>query len=131
MQNKIMTQVIQSAIEVHRQLGRGMTQATYLAAVKHELHERGVTVSDQKMLDVYYKGQSIAETQVDLWVPLEGKEALLITVFDDPKYEESSFHQMMSLLKATEQAHGMVLNFSYGKMVEGIRKVSKTYKPKD
>ena len=124
-------QVIQAAIEVHRQLGRGLAQNAYVAALKSELSTQGIEATTEKSLDVYYKGESICETKVDMWVPFQGRDALLISVCDDPKSDDIKMHHMRSLLKATEQEFGIVLNFGFSKMVDGIRKVNKNYKPKD
>src|SRR5262245_28378772 len=54
--NDITHEIIGSAIEVHRELGPGKTEAAYEAALAHELALRALAHRVQKPVPVVYKG---------------------------------------------------------------------------
>ncbi len=53
--NEISGQIIDSAIEVHRELGPGLLEAIYEAALAIELEMRGFEVQRQVPFSVFYK----------------------------------------------------------------------------
>ena len=50
------SEIISSAIEVHRQLGPGLLESAYEACLLHELRLRKLKIEHQKPLPVIYKG---------------------------------------------------------------------------
>lgn len=53
--------VIGAAIEVHRELGAGLDEALYEAAMAKELEIRGIPFVKQAIVQVAYKGNVIGE----------------------------------------------------------------------
>src|ERR1041385_2860259 len=60
--------IIGCAIEVHRQLGPGLLEQTYEAALCIELQNVGMKFVRQPIFPVVYKGQPIGEYRLDLIV---------------------------------------------------------------
>src|SRR5512132_2823275 len=60
--------IIGCAIEVHRQLGPGLLEQTYEAALCIELQLAGMKFVRQPLFPVVYKGQTIGEYRLDLIV---------------------------------------------------------------
>ena len=60
--------IIGCAIEVHRQLGPGLLEATYEAALSIELETAGLRYQRQVPCPVFYKGRPIGEHRLDLLV---------------------------------------------------------------
>src|SRR3954451_5083832 len=56
------------AIEVHRNLGPGLLESIYEAALCVELQTSGMKFERQKLLPVFYKGQAIGDFRIDLLV---------------------------------------------------------------
>ena len=53
--NRITEGIIGAAIEVHRNLGPGLLESAYQAALEYELRQRGYQVETQKPLPMLYK----------------------------------------------------------------------------
>src|SRR5258708_35608818 len=60
--------IIGCAIEVHRQLGPGLLEATYESALCIELNNAGLKHVRQPIFPVVYKGQAIGQYRLDLIV---------------------------------------------------------------
>ena len=60
--------IIGCAIEVHRQLGPGLLEGTYEAALCIELKNADLSHVRQPIFPVVYKGQTIGEYRLDLMV---------------------------------------------------------------
>jgi len=60
--NRITEKVIGCAIEVHRNLGPGLLESLYEAALAIELEAAGLAVARQVPLQVRYKGRTSAST---------------------------------------------------------------------
>ena len=55
-ENEIGTRVIEAAIAVHRELGRGLLETVYEAVLARELADRGLKVVRQTPMPITYKG---------------------------------------------------------------------------
>jgi GxxExxY protein len=60
--------IIGCAIEVHRQLGPGLLEATYEAGLAIEMTADGLNFQRQLVIPVAYKGQLIGEHRLDFLV---------------------------------------------------------------
>ena len=69
--NRISESVIGAGIEVHRELGPGLTEIIYEAALCREFNLRGIRYQRQVEIPVVYKGIAIGKGILDLVV--EGK----------------------------------------------------------
>jgi len=111
--------VIDSAIEVHRQLGPGYVESVYEEALAIELISRHVDFERQKIIAVDYKGWQVGEGRVDivvggrLIVELKAVEKLL------PLHRA----QVISYLKATSQPLGLLVNFNERLLRDGIWRI--------
>ena len=55
-ENTIGTKLIEAAIEVHRELGPGLLESVYEAALAYELMQMGLRVESQVPVSLNYKG---------------------------------------------------------------------------
>ena len=58
--------IIGCAIDVHRQLGAGLLESIYEAALAAEFEIQGIAFQRQLELPVYYKGKLIGNYRLDL-----------------------------------------------------------------
>ena len=118
--NRVTSQIIGSAIDVHRALGPGLLESAYEACLAYELAQRGLNVEQQKPLSVIYKGVSLdAGYRLDLLVDR--------SVVVELKAVESlnSLHkaQLLSYLKLSGLKLGLLINFNVQVLKNGIQRV--------
>jgi GxxExxY protein len=116
--------IIGCAYKVHNILGPGFLEKVYENALRIELEGLGLTVKQQKPIEVFYAGQVVGEYYADLWVDehvvIELKAAQILV-----KQHEV---QLVNYLTATGIDCGLLLNF--GPSVQVKRKF-REYKPKE
>lgn len=118
--NRITEQIIEAAVEVHRALGPGLLESTYEACLVYELSQRGLYVEQQKPLPITYKEVHLdIGYRLDLLVnggvvvELKAVEQLL------PIHEA----QLLSYLKLSGCAVGLLINFNVPVLRQGIRRL--------
>lgn len=116
-ENEVGTVVVDAAIAVHRELGNGLLESVYEAALAIELEQRGVRVERQVPVEVFYRGQSLdqgfrADLIVGGLVILELKSVEAIS----PVHKK----QIQTYLSLTGLKLGYLLNFGAALMKNGI-----------
>lgn len=117
--NKITSQIIESAIEVHKELGPGLLESVYEVCLVSAMRERGLYVQKQVNLPVHYKGQEldkdfIIDVLVNDLIVLELKSVEVIL----PIHEA----QLVTYLKLSDKKLGLLINFNVVLLKEGIRR---------
>jgi len=118
--NELTHEIIGAAIEVHRELGPGKTEAAYERALAHELTLRGLATRVQKPVPVVYKG-----------VKLECGFRLDVLVSDTVVIEVKSVEgvlpvhraQTLTYLKLGGWKLALLLNFNVAVLKEGIERM--------
>ncbi len=83
-------------MEVHRELGPGLLEATYEACLAYELRERGLRVEQQKALPVKYRDVQLdAGYRIDLLV----ENCVVVELKAVDKIEPIHKAQVLSYLK--------------------------------
>ena len=126
--NEVTGQIIASAIEVHRVLGPGLLESTYLPCLKYELAERKLRFASQRHLPVVYKGVVLdANYRLDLVVEdlvvveLKSVDALL------PVHQA----QLLTYLSLGGHPAGLLINFNVPKLVSGVKRlINRTWQVK-
>jgi GxxExxY protein len=124
--NDVTSEIIGSAIEVHRNLGPGLLESAYLPCLEHEMTARRLQYVTQRLVPVVYKTIRLDATyRIDLLVEnqviveLKAVERLL------PVHDS----QLLTYLHLTGCPAGLLLNFNVSRMTDGIRRLLNT-KPK-
>ena len=111
--------VIGAAIAVHRALGPGLLESTYEACLVYELTELGVALERQKALPVPYRSVLIdCGYRIDLLVGNEVIVELKAVERILPVHEA----QILTYLRLSGHAVGLLLNFNVPLMKDGIRR---------
>ena len=117
--NKLGTEIIGAAIEVHRELGPGLLESVYEACLIEELSEKGITAKSQVMIPIFYKGKKLNKSyKVDLLVV--GEIILELKCVDqlNPIHEV----QLVTYLKLANKKLGYLLNFNVPVLRLGIKR---------
>ena len=116
--NEITEEVIGCAIEVHRELGPGLLEASYESALCIELDDAGLGYQRQTVIPAVYKGRAIGEYRVDLVV----EDAVVVEIKSversDPVFEA----QVLTYLRVTGKKIGLLINFNSRLLRDGVRR---------
>ncbi len=113
-------QVIDSALQVHRELGPGLLENAYLGCLDYELRQRGLRVECQKALPLEYRGTEIGiayrlDLLVNGCVVVELKAVRELTALHEA--------QLLSYLKLGPFKLGYLLNFNVRRMKDGMKRM--------
>ena len=118
--NALTAEVIEAAIEVHRELGPGLLESVYERCLSHELMLRGHKISQQEQVQINYKDMCFSETLrcdliIDdkLLIELKAVEAIL------PVHKA----QVLSYLKLLNLPYGLLINFNQCRLVDGVNRL--------
>lgn len=111
--------VIGAAIEVHRHLGPGFSEAVYEEALAIEFQLREIPFSRQCALPVRYKDREVGEGRADFVVG----RALVVEIKAVQGLSDVHAAQVISYLKAGDFQLGLLLNFREAAMRRGVKRV--------
>jgi len=112
--------IIACAIDVHKELGPGLLEAPYQAAMCIALLDAGLRVEREKSIPALYRGVKVGEYRPDLIVNGE----VIVEVKSVARYEPVFVAQMLTYLRITRLHVGLIINFNSSRLVDGIRRVS-------
>ncbi len=116
-QEKLTEQIIGAAIEVHRELGPGLLESAYEAALAHELFLREIPFERQKEMPVRYKGFLIeVGYRLDLLVADQVIVELKAVSEMHPIYEA----QLITYLRLSGRRVGLLINFNVPRLKDGL-----------
>ena len=118
---KIFTQTLNSAFEVHKTLGPGLLENTYQQCLAHELKQRNLHIETEKPLPVSYKGiQLECGYRIDILV----ENQIIIELKAVEKLNDLHLAQIMSYMKLSEIKLGLLVNFNTRYLKDGIKRVA-------
>ena len=112
--------VLGAAIAVHRALGPGFLEAIYEQALAVELARQGIPVERQKPMAIVYEGEQVGIHRLDLLV----RDELIVELKAVDALLPIHSAQILSYLKATGLKRGLLINFSSGRLMSGVRRLS-------
>lgn len=99
--------IIGIAIEIHKNLGSGFAEKIYVKALIHDLKEKDIQHSTERIFPVRYKDLLLGNQRIDLLIENE----LIIEIKVVPKIQRIHLAQLLSYLKISNKKLGLVLNF--------------------
>ncbi len=111
--------IIALAIEVHRNIGRGLLESVYEECLCYEFHQANLPFELQVAIPVTYKGKAIAEGfRADIVV---GRKVILeikaiATII--PAHEA----QLQTYLRMSGIPIGFIFNFNTARLTDGLRR---------
>ncbi len=120
-ENEISKIIVDSAIEVHRELGGpGLLESVYEESLMEELQRRGMRIERQLLVPILYKGKQLG-TPLRLDLKVNG----LVLVDNKAVNEWNPIFgpQMLTYLRLTKLKLGIVINFGEQYVKNGIHRV--------
>ncbi|MCL2805176.1 MAG: GxxExxY protein [Treponema sp.] len=119
-ENKIGDIIIETALNLHINLGSGLFENVYEVILMKLLAKKGLSVQRQVSIPIEFEGEFFDEGfKVDLFV--EGK--VIIELKSVEKITDVHKKQLLTYLKLTNTKLGYILNFGAGLMKEGIIRI--------
>ncbi len=118
---EVIGSVIGAAIEVHRELGPGLLESVYEAALMVECASRKLKVVRQQEIALRYKGVEIG---IGFRADLIVEDGLLLELKAVDRISELHVAQIMTYQKLLGLKRGLILNFNVPALRLGIRRVS-------
>jgi GxxExxY protein len=117
--DKLSSQVIESAIEVHRNLGPGLLESTYEQCLAYELTQQKISFKLQHALPVEYKTIKLdCGYRVDVLV----EDKLIIELKSVESVLPIHAAQLLTYMKLAKIKTGLLINFNVKKLKEGLKR---------
>ena len=101
-----MYRIVGAAMEVHKEMGRGLAEAIYQEALQMELEGVGVEPEREKVLSVYYKGRKMQKTYLaDFFY-----NGLMIELKSVAQLCPEHRAQLFNYMRITHTLRGMLMN---------------------
>jgi len=110
--------IIGCAIEVHRQLGPGLLEATFEAALAVEFELSGLQFQRQLPYPISYKGRVIGEHRLDLLI----EKAVILEIKSVDRHDPIFDAQVLTYLKITGLRRALLINFNSRLLKEGVKR---------
>ncbi len=121
-ENDISFKVRGAIYEIYNELGAGLLESVYVAALEYELKSQGLGVKRELPLPVVYK-----EIKLELGFRLDllVEEKVIVEIKSVEKLAAVHHKQVLTYLKLTKLKLGILVNFNVSNIREGIfRKVN-------
>ncbi|HNX53426.1 MAG TPA: GxxExxY protein [Pontiellaceae bacterium] len=119
--NTISHDIIQSAIEVHKELGPGLLESVYRKCLSKALRDTGCQVEEEVYLPVKFRGEVVEENgyRIDLLV----EKSVIVEVKSVETVKNLFSKQLGTYLKLTGMHLGLLINFNEVMLRDGIKRI--------
>lgn len=118
--NKITESIIGSAIEVHKSLGPGLLESTYLACLSYELNKKKLDVKKQLGLPLVYKE---IDLEIGYRLDLLVQDKVVIEIKSVECLTDVHIAQVLTYLKLSHATVGLLINFNVSRLTDGIKRL--------
>ncbi|HMO75024.1 MAG TPA: GxxExxY protein [Sphingopyxis sp.] len=118
--------VLDLSLRIHRDLGPGLLESVYETILAKKLVHMGYKVDRQKPIDIIFEDMRFdAAFRIDLLV--DGR--LLVEIKSVEQLNAAHGKQLLTYLRLTAQAVGLLINFGGATLKEGVRRIVNDHKP--
>ena len=115
----LVRRTIGALLAVHRELGSGMSESIYAAAVRIELAARGIPFTHEVATPVHYRGHLLGHQRIDLLVD----DRLVVEIKSVEALHPAHVAQLVSYLRVTGKRVGLLANFNVPVLKAGLRRI--------
>ena len=113
------TEIVDAAFEVHKELGPGLLESIYAAAMTIELEHRSLPFQREREVLLHYKERPLRMHRLDLVVG----GAVLVELKAVERLNVTHHAQVLSYLRASKLRLGLLINFNAAVIKGQIRRV--------
>jgi GxxExxY protein len=116
-ENDIGSIIVDSAVDLHRNLGPGLLETVYEVTLARALERRGLAVQRQIAVPIEYQGETFSEGfRADLIV----EELVIVELNSIERVTPAHKKQLLTYLRLTGLKLGYLLNFGEALLRDGI-----------
>ena len=116
-ENEIGSIIVDSALDLHRNLGPGLLETVYEVTLARALERRGLGVQRQVAVPIEYQGETFSEGfRADLIV----EKLVIVELKSIERVTPAHKKQLLTYLRLTDLKLGYLLNFGEALMRDGI-----------
>jgi GxxExxY protein len=121
--NNLTSRIINAAIVVHRELGPGLLESTYLACMSAELHGAGLEFQSQVQFPVVYRGRRLdVGYRIDILV----ERSIVVEIKSTDSIVPVHRAQVLTYLKLGGYPVGLLINFNVPVLKAGLVRILNT-----
>jgi GxxExxY protein len=117
--NYLSKHILDSSIEVHKQMGPGLLESVYEECLLEELRSRGIFCEQQVFLPLIYKGK---ELHKDFRLDILVKQEIIIEIKAVEFLLAVHQAQIISYLKLADKKLGFLINFNVPLLKDGFKR---------
>ncbi|MBU1053715.1 MAG: GxxExxY protein [Proteobacteria bacterium] len=119
--NKISSDIIKAAINVHKELGPGLLESVYQSCMLIELNEMGINVKAEIPIPIKYRGQDITDQgfRIDLLVD----DIVIVELKSVEQIKDIHKKQLLTYLKLANKPLGLLINFNKILLKDGLTRI--------
>ncbi|MBI1287903.1 MAG: GxxExxY protein [Flavobacteriales bacterium] len=123
-ENEITGTILDTCIQIHRELGPGLFESVYEEILAYELEKLDLDVQRQRAVEVEWDGRNMGlGFRADLIV----ESKVIIELKSIEKIEKVHFKQLQTYLQLTGIRVGLLVNFNESLLKDGFHRVVNGY----
>jgi GxxExxY protein len=116
----VASQIVDSALSVHRALGPGLIEPVYERCLCYELSQRGLQVRSQVPIPILYRGVQLdAALRLDLLV----EDSVIVELKAVENLIPLCEAQLLTYLRLANKRLGLLINFNVTRLKDGIKRL--------
>ena len=125
-ENEISYKIIGAIYKVYNELGPGLLESVYEAALCYQLRKDGLRVENQVKLDVMYDGK-VLPVRLDILV----EDKVIVELKSVTEMKDVFHKQLLTYLRVAKKHLGILVNFSTTDIRKSIFRKVNGYTPMD
>jgi len=118
--NPTTKRILDAAVEVHRALGPGLLESSYLECLEFELRDCNLQFERQRAVPIVYKGRRLkTRYRIDLIV----EDLVVVEVKSVAATLPIHDAQVITYLKLSECPVGLLINFNVRRLMDGVKRL--------
>ncbi len=122
--NYLSSQIIQAAINVHKELGPGLLESVYKVCMVIELGNMEIKLLSEVPLPIFYQGQRVHKEgfRLDLLV----EDTVIVEIKSVENVQDVHKKQLLTYLRLAKKPLGLLINFNQALLKDGITRIINT-----
>jgi len=120
-ENDISYDIRGAAFKIHNELGPGLLESVYEAALAYELREMGYEVRTQVAVPMFYQD---IKFEIGFRLDILVNDLVIIEIKSVENLADVHYKQLLTYLKLTNKKLGLLINFNSTNLKESIRRIA-------